>query len=63
MLDGKKSLPQLITNSLYSFTYLSRIPNFLTNIYFSTGKLRKKTVRDQSKVCFLFELLKLGKIR
>ena len=30
---------------------------------FSTGKLRKKTVLDQKEVCFLFQLLKLRKIR
>ena len=31
-------------------------------ISLSTGKLRKKNILDQKEVCFIFQLLKLGKI-
>jgi hypothetical protein len=44
----------------------SRIPNLLWFIIYAcflTGKLKKKNYLDQYEVCFLFQLLKLRKIR
>ena len=44
----------------------SESTNLLTNICYDfllNGKLRKNSVLDEQKICFLFQVLKLRKIR